>query len=154
MAAKQLRYLTVQDVLWINLQVSGRVNGFDYATLEEATFYQYAYGDSKELLSQAQRFLHGFLAKSPISAANEATAFVAFATFLRLNGVHLSVDDAEGAEWMLRREADLAGTVRRDEHYHPERMKDAVTAVLRRYPRTLEKLGGDALEVIADGAIH
>ena len=52
-----LQYLTVQDILWINLQVTKKVQHFNYARLEEATFYQYAYGDSNTLLPQAARFV-------------------------------------------------------------------------------------------------
>lgn len=153
MAPKKLHYLTVQDVLWINLQVTGKVNTFVYADLEEATFYQYGYGDSDELVSQAARFLKGFLSKKPLSVGNEPTAFLACATFLRQNGHHLTVPDAEGAAW-FKKGGDLTSVAESDPHHHHERMKDAVTTVLRRYPATIQALGGDALEVIADGAIH
>ncbi len=81
-----LQYLTVQDVLWINLQVTGKPQPFDYADLEEATFYQYAYGDSKSLLPQAARFLSGFLKKKPLASGNEATALISCLAFLKVNG--------------------------------------------------------------------
>lgn len=45
-----LHYLTVQDVLWINLQATRKVQHFNYAKLEEATYCQYAYGESNTLL--------------------------------------------------------------------------------------------------------
>ena len=41
-----LHYLTIQDILWINLQVTKKVQHFNYARLEEGTFYQYGYGRS------------------------------------------------------------------------------------------------------------
>ena len=154
MASKKLHYLTVQDILWINLQVTGKVNTFAYADLEEATFYQYGYGDSDELLVQAARFVKGFLAKKPLSAGNEPTAFLALATFLRINAYHLKLSDDEARGWFERGCPDLGSAVEHDLHYHSERIKDAVTYVLRKYPATIASLGGSALEVIADGAIH
>ena len=154
MASKKLHYLTVQDILWINLQVTGKVNNFTYAELEEATFYQYGYGDSDELLAQAARFVKGFLAKKPLSAGNKPTAFLAAATFLRINAHHLTLGDSEAANWFERGATDIGSVVEHDSHYHAERIKDAVTNVLRKYPATIQALGGNALEVIADGAIH
>lgn len=92
-----LQYLTVQDVLWINLQVTGKPQSFSYADLEEATFYQYAYGDSMSLVPQAARFLSGFLKKKPFATGNEATAFVACLAFLKVNGYDFR--DEDGHLW-------------------------------------------------------
>jgi prophage maintenance system killer protein len=89
-----LQYLTVQDVLWINLQVTGKPQDFRYADLEEAVFYQYAYGESKSLTPQAARFLGGFLKKKPLAAGNEATAFVACLAFLKVNGYEYNGSDS------------------------------------------------------------
>jgi prophage maintenance system killer protein len=89
-----LQYLTVQDVLWINLQVTGRPQEFRYADLEEATFYQYAYGESSSLIPQAARFLSGFVKKKPLAAGNEATALVACLAFLKVNGYELRSEDS------------------------------------------------------------
>ncbi|RYE73147.1 MAG: hypothetical protein EOP19_29655, partial [Hyphomicrobiales bacterium] len=38
MASKKLHYLTVQDILWINLQVTGKVNSFDLSPTRTGTF--------------------------------------------------------------------------------------------------------------------
>ena len=88
---QRLRTLTVQDVLWINLQVTGRVNHYSNARLEEATYYQFAYGDSQDLEAQAARLLAGFVRMHPFEAGNEATALGAALSFLRLNGKALTI---------------------------------------------------------------
>lgn len=96
----QLHYLTIQDVLWVHLQVTNKVETYDYARLEEAVFYQYALGDSTGLLPQASRFVTGFIRMHPFEGGNEATAFLACSAFLRLNGKVLSVEPAKAAVWI------------------------------------------------------
>ncbi|HJP82353.1 MAG TPA: hypothetical protein VJ835_02515 [Fimbriimonadaceae bacterium] len=81
-----LKYLTVQDVHWVNLHVTGSPQDFNYADLEEVTFYQYGYGGSTDLLAQAARFVSGFLKKRPFESGNEGTAFISVLAFLRANG--------------------------------------------------------------------
>ncbi|MBX3119890.1 MAG: hypothetical protein KF784_12555 [Fimbriimonadaceae bacterium] len=95
-----MHYLTVQDVLWINYQVTKKVQTFAYAKLEEATFYQYGYGASKNLRGQAARFIEGFLKMAPLEAGNEATAFIGLLAFVRMNGHNLKLSDAQGADWL------------------------------------------------------
>lgn len=95
-----LQTLTVQDILWLHLQVTNKVQPYDYAKLEEASFYQYAYGDSTGLLPQASRFLTGFIRMAPFPEANEATAFLAAAAFLRLNGKSLTVEPGAAAAFI------------------------------------------------------
>src|SRR3569832_347171 len=97
-----LLYLTVQDILWINLQVTKKVHHFNYARLEEATFYQYAYGESNSLVPQAGRFIGGFLRMHPFEAGNEATAFVAGAAFLKINGKEINLPDEKAHAWFER----------------------------------------------------
>lgn len=94
-----LHYLTVQDLLWINHRVTGKVNPFRYDALEEATFLQYGYGGSLDLGKQAAQFLAGFAAKSPFSEGNEATALVGFVAFLRANGKDASLTDSDRRNW-------------------------------------------------------
>lgn len=89
-----LHYLTLQDVLWINLQVTGGPQDFRFDDLEEATFYQYGYGGSQSIVPQAARFLKGFLKKKPFDAGNEATAFVACLGFLKVNGLDYKGTDS------------------------------------------------------------
>jgi len=106
--AASLHYLTVQDVLWINLEATRKPSGFHYAKLEEATYYQYAYGESKTLLPQAARFLTGFLKMRPLNAGNAATAFIAVAAFLRANGGGLQLEDRGAVAWFDRATASRA----------------------------------------------
>lgn len=96
----QLHTLTVQDVLWINLQVTNKVQHYQFAKLEEAVFYQYAYGSSTGLVPQTNRFVSGFLRMHPFDAGNEGTAFVAAAAFLLLNGKELGVKIGDAAAWI------------------------------------------------------
>ena len=95
-----MHYLTIQDILWVHLQVTNKVETYDYARLEEAVFYQYSYGDSTGLLPQASRFVTGFMRMHPFEAGNEATAFLSCAAFLRLNGKVLKVDGAVAPAWI------------------------------------------------------
>ncbi|MEZ0325615.1 MAG: hypothetical protein ACAH95_06895 [Fimbriimonas sp.] len=150
----KLSYLTVQDILWINLQVTKKTNRFNYATLEEATYYQYAYGDSDELVSQASRFLRGFLKLAPLSEGNEATAFVAFAAFLMLNEHQLDVADDRAVEWFRRGSFGSPITQLEHGHSHSDAVRDVVMHVLQAYPRTVSELSGRSVAVIVDGAIH
>ncbi len=146
---KSLHYLTVQDVLWINLQVTGKVETYRYADLEEATYYQYAYGESTSLAPQAARFLGGFVAKAPLANANEATAFLSTLAFLEINGMDLSLSDADAPAWFARAAASKSGTptaiqeVASEGHSHhagvPD-MKATVRDLLKRYPNTVSGL--------------
>lgn len=146
----KLHYLTVQDILWINLQATKKVQHFSYAKLEEATYYQYAYGDSHELLDQAARFLAGFVKMHPLDAGNEATALIGFATFLMINGVKLRLDDPEVGAWFkaasvsteTAREA-LGRVTEVDAHHHGDHKPDvraAVRSVMECYAGTLAAL--------------
>ena len=102
-APEALQYLTVQDILWLNLQVTKQTNAFDFAMLEEATFYQYGYGGSKDVMAQASRFLNGFIAKNPFGGKGDAaTAFLGCAAFLRVNGYELNVPAGEAKAWLER----------------------------------------------------
>jgi prophage maintenance system killer protein len=92
-----MRYLTVQDMLWISLQVVGRPQKFQYAKLEEATFTQYIYGESQAPIEHAIRFLTGWSRHKPFAEANERIGLVAFLAFLRMNGLRL--DNSDAAIW-------------------------------------------------------
>jgi prophage maintenance system killer protein len=95
-----IHYLTVQDVLWINQEVTKRVNDFKFAQLEEATYAQYAYGKSKGVLTQAAQFLATFLKLKPFTSGNRATAFVAALTFLKMNGYELALPPEKAQQWV------------------------------------------------------
>ena len=91
-SAGEVQYLTVQDILWINLQVTGEVNTYEFMKLEEGTNYQYGYGGSHDVPAQAKSLLTGLIKNEPFSAGNDETAQVAYRAFLGLNG--FIVDDA------------------------------------------------------------
>lgn len=138
-----LHYLTVQDVLWINLQVTKKVQSFDYANLEEAVFYQYAYGKSTDLFPQAARFLHGFIKKGPLAEGNEETAFLGCLAFLKINGADLNIEDAtawlgkvrEGESAVEEALQNVAHLADEDSHHHGLPDVRAVTAgLLAKYP--------------------
>lgn len=140
-----LQYLTVQDILWINLQVTGAPQEFGYADLEEATYYQYGYGASTNVIPQAARFLTGFLKKAPLASGNEATAFIGCLAFLKVNGVELKLDNAY--DWFRAiengtHEAEDAIMRIADDCYsgHHLEVSDATEAVLERYAAAISKL--------------
>lgn len=97
---RMLHYLTVQDVIWINTQVTKTVNEFRYAPLEEATFYQYGYGKSEDVLQQAGNFLRGFLRFRPFSRGNLGTGFIAVLTFLSINGFSVNIEPEDVPKWL------------------------------------------------------
>jgi prophage maintenance system killer protein len=143
----QLHYLTVQDMLWINLQITKQVNTFNFATLEEATYYQYAYGQSRDLPRQAGRLLKGFLKLKPFSEGNEATGFIGCVAFLLVNGMSLSLPDDQGAAWLARAqkgeldpEEALPKLVVADEAVHSallQNVEQAVREAMQRFEQTL-----------------
>ena len=90
-------YLTVHDLVWINNVVTGKVNRFDYVTLEEAMAAQYQYGNSTEVLVQAANLLNSLLKKPPFTDGNRRTAFIAMNTFLNANGFATVIDDSSAA---------------------------------------------------------
>jgi prophage maintenance system killer protein len=145
-----LHYLTVQDMLWINLQVTKKVHRFNYARLEEATFYQYGYGQSTSLLEQASRFLTGFVKMHPIDAGNDATAFIGCLAFLKINGQEISLDDADASAWFARVQSKevpavqaLRDVSRDSGHGHHDGVPDVratVRGILDGYEQTIARL--------------
>jgi prophage maintenance system killer protein len=145
-----LHYLTLQDVLWINLQVTKKVQHFSYARLEEGVFYQYGYGKSTGLLQQAARFLSGFSKLRPFAAGNDATAFVGALAFLKINGKVLNLADEKALDWVTRLAREgaspdnaMAERLADDPEYHPTITPDvpqAISAVVAAYPHTISSL--------------
>lgn len=146
--AEKIKYLTVQDVLWANLQITRRVNHFNHARLEEATYTQYAYGANTDLPAQAARFLSGFTRLAPLDKGNAATAFVCALAVLRLNDQELHLADAEGPAWLAGvlekrvsgAEAMSAAARPSEHHHHDVGPRDAIRAVIDAYPATLLEL--------------
>lgn len=137
MSNKSLHYLTVQDLLFINLQVDKQVNKFDFAALEDASFLQYGYGSSTHVIDQAARFYRGFLEKAPFTAGNEGTALVGAIAFLAINGYELRGRESEAAAKLA---ALTAGDVRADDsdHHGEPDIKAAITEVMAKYERVLK----------------
>ncbi len=94
------RYLTLQDLIWINSEVTRSPQPYSYDRLEEATYYQYSYRDSRDVPLQTARFLWGYLKYRPFKEGNLQTALIAVLAFLEINGyeVHLPVEQA--SEWI------------------------------------------------------
>lgn len=142
-----LRYLTVQDILWIDLQVTGVVRPFRYAELEEAASYQYAYGSTNDLLAQAGRLVTGFLKLAPLEGANEATGLLACFGFLMLNGLSPTLPDSEGSRWFEKVRSEAVQPQRALEMvfepsagHAPGTVEEAVRTLLSMYPETIEAL--------------
>ena len=136
-----MHYLTLQDILWLNLQLTKKEQEFDVLQLEEATFYQYALGDSRGLAEQAARFLVGFRKMSPFAAGNDACAFIGMAAFIKANGQAFDLPDEKGTEW-------LQGVWER-----PEIAADAVKAKLRE-AETEVKYGVPVMHEICESLIE
>lgn len=145
----QTNYLTLQDVLWINLQILKRTERFDAMRLEEATFYQYGYGKSEDLLLQAGRLLAGFSRQAPFDSGNDATAFVATLAFLAMNGVHTTLNDDHGRSWLREAMGDaevargaISGVVAPTGVTHSTlpKLEEVVDNVLQTFPCTVSSL--------------
>ncbi|HVT11042.1 MAG TPA: Fic family protein [Fimbriimonadaceae bacterium] len=146
-----LHYLTVQDVLWINLQITKKVQHFNYARLEEATYYQYAYGESNTLFPQAERFVSGFVRMHPFDAGNEATAFVACLAFLLINGYVTSVSDERLSAWFKLASGGAADAIKEIVEPDAEAHHGAIPDVRRTVRAILEK-HASALRSMAEAA--
>lgn len=137
MSNKSLHYLTVQDLLFINLQVDKQVNKFDFAALEDASYFQYGYGSSTNVVEQAARFYRGFLEKAPFTAGNEGTALVGVLAFLTINGFSLKGKESEAATRLSELGREHVSYEDLDHHGEPD-IKAAITEVMAKYDRVLK----------------
>lgn len=94
-----IHYLTVQDILWINAQITGDAPEFKQERVEEASYFQYAYGAATGIIPQAARLLSRFSHQNAFAKGNDATAFTATVAFLKLNGLSLATKDRDAADW-------------------------------------------------------
>ncbi len=144
-----VRYLTTQDLLWINLQVTRKVLEFQWTELEEAANAQYALGPSGDVVAQAERFLKAMVRKAPFQYGNEATALIGVAAFLRINDLQLNVADADAQDWLgrvLGGSEPFAGRVATEfhdeiEHVDERAVHDVIVHTLRRFPASSAELG-------------
>ena len=93
-----MEYLTTHDLVWINEVVTGRVQPYNYVTLEAVMAGQYAYGKSSDVPAQAATLLDRLLTKTPFLEGNRRTAFIATLTFLNANGYVVQAGDTRAAQ--------------------------------------------------------
>jgi prophage maintenance system killer protein len=96
------RYLTLQDLIWLNSEITKSPQPYSYDRLEEATYYQYSYRQSRDVPLQAARFLWGYLKYRPFARGNLATALIATLAFLHINGYETRLPVEHAAEWMTQ----------------------------------------------------
>lgn len=94
----ELRYLTVPDLLWLNLELTGSPQPYRFDKLEEVCAYQYGRG-SFDPLHQAARFALGWKRQRPFQSGNDACGLVSTLAFLMANDLPVALDDAAGAAW-------------------------------------------------------
>lgn len=144
-----VRYLTTQDLLWINLQVTRKVLEFQWTELEEAANAQYALGTSGNVVAQAERLLKAMVRKSPFQYGNEATALIGAAAFLRINDLQLNLADSDAQAWLggvLSGAETFAGRVTADfhdeiEHVDERAVQEVIVHTLHRFPASAAEMG-------------
>ncbi len=141
-----MHYLTVQDIIWIHLQITNKQGKFSFDKLEEAASYQYAYGKSHDVVSQAARFFRGFSILNPFESGNSAVGFVSGIVFLELNGLSFNPKEKDLAQWHMRaidsstsKTAIESGTEAAHEG-HQMSAREVTKLVLERYEITIPKL--------------
>jgi len=144
------QYLTTQDVLWINHQITGESYAFREAELLEVVSQQYTYGANHDFLSNAARFATAFQGRDVIDHAGLATNFVALLAFSKLNGYDVTLTDEAAAGWYTEIGKDrfkaaeaLEVGLRREEHQHDSHnppVRVTVQDVIAAYPETIKKL--------------
>jgi prophage maintenance system killer protein len=137
-------YLTLQDILWINHEVTGEVLEYKHLQLEEATFGQYGYGGSSNVIDQAATFISAFGRLRPFAAGNRATAFIAVLAFLSLNGYALALEPQNAGSWFDRASgrasdarAAILGAIAEGDR-QPMDIKPAVRTTVRDLLKTYE----------------
>ena len=146
----EMHYLTVQDMLFLNLRITGSKQPFDTLNLEEAVYCQYGSGQSSDLVAQGARFLTGFAKMAPFKAGNEACAFAGLVAFLEANGKALDVKDIGAEAWVRplfsdrAAAADAIGKRLKEAHqpvsYGVPDLQEIAEDVLARFPHTLSQL--------------
>lgn len=147
-----LNYMTVPDMMWVNLEIMKSPQPWNYATLEEAVFLQYSYGESADLVGQAAKFIVNFPKKRAFKSGNEAMAFVGLVAFLGINGKDLHLDDATASAWVQGvwddgtvdgARAKLEVLLEEHElhtHHGTPDVRGTLRAVLARFPETVRIL--------------
>lgn len=151
--ADKLRYLTTQDLLWLNMEITGEPQSYRFDKLEEVTAYQYSRGHS-DPHAQAARFALGWRRHRPFHLGNEATGFVATLAFLYANDIPLTLKDDEALSWwrdLPSEPAALTEVLRgatQPGHVHAYHnvvdYKEILLDILEAYPKTIAALRNEA----------
>lgn len=145
--AERLQTLTLQDLIWVNLVATRKVNAFDYDKLEQAAFRQFGYGTRQNVQAQAAGLLGSLLRLRPFAEGNGGTALIAYGAFLALNGIAL-VASSEQARALVAGTAEMgsaasdapAGVTEPDPDWKPTMEPDLrriVTDLAERYASVL-----------------
>ena len=145
-------YLTTHDLVWINNSLTGKVNAYNYVTLEAAMAGQYSYGQSENVPAQAANLLERLLCSKPFSEGNIRTAFIAALSFLNANGYATRADDTAAAaivRAVAKGERSAAQAI--DELAAPASETLPTTLTLRRLISHECNLHVDALKILSEG---
>jgi death on curing protein len=154
-AVDTLEYLTLQDIIWINLEVTGEANEFSAERLEEAVFHQYAYRRGADLFFRAGDFLEALLRLRPFDDGNRRTAFLSTVAFLAVNGYALEVTDQQAYSWLKSIiDRQVSGHVAiskaaRPSNHTPRAVRPLIHGLIGRYEHALEALGSETAEAKA-----
>jgi len=151
--ADKLRYLTTQDLLWLNMEITGEPQTYRFDKLEEATAYQYTRGQY-DPHTQAARFALGWRRQRPFHQGNEATGFVATLAFLHANDIPLTLEDGQALAWWRDLPSDpssltqaLQGATQAG-HVHAYHnvvdFKEILLEILAAYPEAVAALRNEA----------
>jgi death-on-curing family protein len=102
-----MEYLTTHDLVWVNNIVTGKVQPYDYVTLEAVMAAQYSYGESQNVVEQAAKLLERMMGKAPFALGNRRMAFISTLTFLNANGYATYATDSEAVQTLKEMEQGL-----------------------------------------------
>ena len=134
----KIRYLTVQDVIWINLQVINKTIPFHFAVLEEATSYQYSLGKNGDVISRAANVFNGFRKLMPFSDGNLETGFYACLSFLEINGYKIKLSKDEAKAMIVTESAQIEPSqiekiASPSDDHGPKAVKEVVKGLMSRF---------------------
>jgi death on curing protein len=102
-----MEYLTTHDLVWVNNIVTGKVQPYNYVTLEAVMAAQYSYGESRNVVEQAAKLLERLIHNAPFALGNRRTAFISTLTFLNANGYATRATDTEAVQTLKEMEQGL-----------------------------------------------
>ncbi len=138
--------------MWLSQQLTKGQQRWNFLRLEEAVNYQYAYGDSTDVVRQAGRLVKGWRSQRPFQQGNDACGFAGLIAFLRANGHDLDLTDDTALAWVrgVWQGGDAAEAIQAklmEAHLHLQHgvppFKAILTAVMEEFPQTLAALLAD-----------